>query len=146
MQISKGTVFAVTFLLLSACVHNDSTKADSDSKDKSATSKKEDAADKNKKSAKDDKPSDGQIIGTPAAGSKFSKLKLGMSMEEAFAKIGTPDRRWTHPTAKAHIPFYFGPDRWVTQCAYNREGTLTFNNGGSQALTLIEVNKSEGKK
>ena len=34
---------------------------------------------------------DGEIIGTPAAGSKFSKLRIGMTMREVNGLIGAPD-------------------------------------------------------
>ena len=83
------------------------------------------------------------VIGTPAPGSKFAKLKLGMTMKEVIAKIGSPDKQWHRPTGKAHIPFYYGDDRWVVECSYKKEGRLTFNSGGDQRLTGIEVKKNE---
>ncbi|MFH0934596.1 MAG: hypothetical protein V1879_05265 [Pseudomonadota bacterium] len=85
----------------------------------------------------------GEIIGKPAPGSKFSKLKIGMTLAQAVKLIGPPAKQWQHPTGKASIPFYFGPDRWVLQYSYKREGLLTFNYGGDQLLTRIEVNKAE---
>jgi hypothetical protein len=91
------------------------------------------------------KPTDvgGSIVGTPAKGSKFAKLKLGMSKNEVYAKIGKPDNEWRRPTGKSSIPFYFGDDRWVVEATYKKEGKLTFNYGGDQALTDIVVNKNE---
>lgn len=78
-----------------------------------------------------------------APGLKFSKLKVGMTLAQVEKTIGRPTKQWQHPTGKASIPFYFGPDRWVIQYSYKGEGVLTFNSGGEQLLTLIEVNKTE---
>ena len=86
---------------------------------------------------------EGEIVGKPAAGSKFAKLKIGMTLAQVEKTIGRPTKQWTHPTGKASIPFYFGPDRWVIQYSYKGEGVLTLNSGGDQLLTRIEVNKSE---
>jgi hypothetical protein len=98
-----------------------------------------------KESAKKDAPAatEGEIVGKPAAGSKFSKLKIGMTLNQVEKAIGHPTKQWTHPTGKASIPFYFGPDRWVIQYSYKGEGVLTINSGGDQLLTRIEVNKAE---
>jgi hypothetical protein len=86
---------------------------------------------------------EGEIVGKPATGSKFAKLKLGMTLAQVEKAIGRPNKQWQHPTGKASIPFYFGPDRWVIQYSYKGEGVLTLNSGGDQLLTRIEVNKSE---
>jgi hypothetical protein len=98
-----------------------------------------------KESAKKDAPAaaEGEIVGKPAPGSKFSKLKIGMTLNQVEKTIGRPNKQWTHPTGKASIPFYFGPDRWVIQYSYKGEGVLTLNSGGDQLLTRVEVNKSE---
>jgi hypothetical protein len=66
-----------------------------------------------------------------------------MTLSQVEKLIGPPTKQWTHPTGKASIPFYFGPDRWVIQYSYRHEGVLTLNSGGDQVLTLIEVNKAE---
>ena len=81
--------------------------------------------------------------GKPAPDSQFAKLKIGMTLSQVEKLIGSPTRQWQHPTGKASIPFYFGPDRWVIQYSYRGEGVLTFNSGGEQLLTHIEVNKAE---
>jgi len=86
---------------------------------------------------------EGEIIGKPAPGSKFAKLKLGMPLKQAVALIGPPTDQSTHPTGKVSIPFYFGPDRWVIEYFYKHEGRLTFNAGEEQLLTRIEVNKAQ---
>ena len=75
--------------------------------------------------------------------SKFSKLKLGMTLSQVEQAIGQPDKQVTHSTSKASIPFYFGADRWVIEYEYKGEGVLTFNSGGDQLLTHIKVNKGE---
>ncbi len=84
-----------------------------------------------------------EIVGKPAAGSKFARLRIGMTLKEVERLIGPPTRQWQHPTEKASTPYYFGPDRWVIQYAYKNEGVLTFNYGEDQLLTRIEVNKAE---
>lgn len=96
-----------------------------------------------KKEAAKPVEAEGTIVGTPAKGSKFAKLKLGMSKSAVDAKIGKPDNEWQRPTGKSSIPFYFGDDRWVIEATYKKEGKLTFNGGGDQALTEIIVNKNE---
>lgn len=83
------------------------------------------------------------IIGKPAPGSKFSKLRIGMPLGEVVALIGQPTKQWQHPTNKASIPYYFGPDRWAIKYSYAGEGLLTLNAGEEQSLTRIEVNLSE---
>lgn len=83
------------------------------------------------------------VVGTPAARSKFAKLKIGMSAAQVTKLIGQPTKQWKHPTGKASIPFYFGDDRWVLQYSYKGEGLLTFNYGGDQLLTQMTVNKEE---
>ena len=140
MDIKKSFIVALSALtvlaVLAGCAHNKS-------KDDTATPQKQEKSEKaDKKTDKKDESKTG-VIGTPASGSKFAKLKLGMTMKEVFAKIGRPDAQWDRPTGKAHIPFYFGDDRWVIECSYKKEGRLTFNSGGAQELKAIEVNKKE---
>jgi len=125
MRVSKWFAFAMLFALLFVSTFQQAT------------------ADDAKEKAKSD---DSGISGKPAPGSKFSKIKLGMSLNEVIAKIGEPTKRWEHPTGKVAIPFYFGPDRHVWELSYKGEGLLTFNTGGEQALTHITVNKSEQKE
>lgn len=96
-----------------------------------------------KEAAPKEAPVEGEIVGKPAAGSKFSKLKIGMTLSQVEKLIGPPTKQWQHPTGKASIPFYFGPDRWVIEYSYKHEGVLTLNSGGEQLLTHIEVNKAE---
>jgi len=106
---------------------------------------KDDTASSSKAEAKAEKTEiePGAMVGTPAKGSKFAKIKPGMTMKEVVAKIGKPDNQWERPTGKQAIPFYFGDDRWVIEATYKKEGKLTFNQGGDQTLTGIVVNKAE---
>ncbi len=140
VKIKKSLMIALAalavFAVLAGCARNKSTE------DTTTPQKQEKSEKVDKKADKKDESKTG-IIGTPARGSKFAKLKLGMTMNEVFAKIGKPNAQWHRPTGKAHIPFYFGDDRWVFECSYKKEGRLTFNSGGDQILTTIEVNKSE---
>ena len=131
MRTSKYLIVAaITALaLVAGCAHKKAKEDTSSNQKQEKTEQKEEA--------KID------VMGTPAPGSKFSKLKAGMTMKEVFAKIGAPDNQWQRPTGKASIPFYFGPDRWVIECVYKKEGKLTFNAGEEQLLTNIEVNTAE---
>lgn len=96
-----------------------------------------------KEVVKKESPVEGEIVGKPASGSKFAKLKIGMTLSQVEKLIGPPNKQSTHPTGKASIPFYFGPDRWIIQYSYRHEGVLTLNSGGDQLLTRIEVNRAE---
>lgn len=128
-------LIAITAATLTACA----TKQAETTESAPATSKAAPA----KESKSEAAPAEGAIVGKPAAGSKFAKLKIGMTLPQVEKLIGAPTKQWTHPTGKASIPFYFGPDRWVIQYSYKKEGILTFNSGGDQLLTRIEVNKAE---
>ena len=119
-------LIVVTTSMLGACASNKTKTEDTSGSAKPAATAPE-----------------GQIIGKPAPGSKFAKLKLGMPLSQVVALIGPPTDQSTHPTGKAAIPFYFGPDRWVIEYFYKGEGRLTLNSGEAQLLTLIEVNKAQ---
>jgi hypothetical protein len=69
---------------------------------------------------------EGEITGKPAAGSKFSQLKIGMSAAQVQAMLGTPSDQGAHPTGKAWIPFYFGSDRYRYEAVYKGQGRLLF--------------------
>lgn len=73
---------------------------------------------------------EGEISGIPAAGSKFAKLKIGMTIEEVFRLIGMPSGQSSYPTGKSHIPFYHGADRWRQEAIYNGHGRLVFSQQG----------------
>ena len=90
---------------------------------------------------------DGEIVGTPAPASKFAKLRIGMTMREVNAAIGTPDDLTRHETGKRWIPFYFGDDAQRMQALVRNEGCLTYTGGnvfggGGNQLIRIEVDRS----
>jgi hypothetical protein len=82
-----------------------------------------------------------EFIGTPAPGSKFSKLQDGMYEKEVIDLIGPPTDQTSYQTGKAFIPFHFGGDNYRTAFRYKGEGELTFSGGGmgSTSLKLIKV-------
>lgn len=84
---------------------------------------------------------DGEIVGTPTPESKFSKLKIGMSLEQVEKLIGRPNSTDSRITGKQYQPFYFGGDTQRTEAFYKNEGQLTFSNmlPDSAADTLIRI-------
>jgi hypothetical protein len=69
---------------------------------------------------------EGEITGRPAAGSKFSQLKIGMSAAQVQSLLGQPSDQGAHITGKAFIPFYFGADRYRYEVVYKGQGRLLF--------------------
>jgi hypothetical protein len=93
---------------------------------------------------------EGEISGVPAAGSKFAKLKIGMTIEEVFHLLGMPSGQSQYPTGKTHIPFYHGADRWRQEAIYNGQGRLVFSQQGgwgASGYNLIWIihNAHEGR-
>jgi hypothetical protein len=93
---------------------------------------------------------EGEISGIPAAGSKFSKLKIGMAMDDVYRQIGMPSGQSHYPTGKSRIPFYHGADRWRHEAIYNGSGRLIFSDqggwgGSGYYLIWIIHNANEGK-
>jgi hypothetical protein len=74
---------------------------------------------------------EGEITGRPAAGSKFSQLKIGMSAAQVSGILGQPNDQGAHPTGKAFIPFYFGSDKYRYEAVYKGQGRLLFASGAS---------------
>jgi hypothetical protein len=72
---------------------------------------------------------DGEISGVPVAGSKFNKLKIGMSMRQVTDLAGSPSDEGAYMTGKAWIPFYFGSDRHRYEMLYKNTGRLIFAGG-----------------
>lgn len=91
---------------------------------------------------------EGEITGKPAPGSKFTKLKIGMSMQQVTGLIGEPTDSGAYVTGKAWIPFYHGSDRYRYEMVYKGQGRLIFSGGGmgdrSGYLTSIIHNAQEG--
>jgi len=73
---------------------------------------------------------EGEISGKPAPGSKFTKLKIGMSVKQVTDLIGQPTDQGSYITAKAWIPFYHGgSDRYRHEMVYKGQGRLIFASG-----------------
>ena len=83
----------------------------------------------------------GEIIGIPAPESKFSRLKIGMKLEQVESLIGKPDDTNSRITGRQYQPFYFGGDTQRTEAFYKNEGQLTFSNiqHDSAVDTLIRI-------
>lgn len=93
---------------------------------------------------------DGEMIGTPAPGSKFAKLSIGMSYEEVTAILGAPNAMAMHETGKRWIPFYFGNDVVRMETVFKGEGCLSFTGGnqfggGGHELIRITADPSGAK-
>jgi len=85
---------------------------------------------------------EGEIVGTIAPNSRFSKLKIGMTLSEVNALIKAPDDLKRHETGKRWIPFYYGSDAQRMQALYIGEGCLTYTGGnvfGGGGNTLIRI-------
>lgn len=92
---------------------------------------------------------EGEITGKPAAGSKFTKLQIGMPMKQVTDLIGQPTDQGAYATGKAWIPWYFGSDRHRYEMVYKGQGRLIFAGGSlgdftSGNLIWIIHNASEG--
>jgi hypothetical protein len=86
---------------------------------------------------------EGEIVGTPAPGSKFAKLQIGMDPSEVQDIFGRgPDRSHSYESGKRWIPFYFGNDARRRQMLYKGEGCLVFTDGniwGGAGGDLIQI-------
>ena len=74
---------------------------------------------------------EGDITGKPAAGSKFTRLTIGMGMRQATDIVGQPTDQGAYVTGKAWIPFYFGSDRYRHEMVFKGQGRLIFAGGSA---------------
>ena len=83
----------------------------------------------------------GDIEGTPAPGSKFSRVQIGMPQRQVVDLIGQPNDTSAHITGKAFIPFYFGGDSSMEEEFYKGEGQLSYASDsiGSSARRLVRI-------
>ncbi|MDG2308719.1 MAG: hypothetical protein P8R42_29415 [Candidatus Binatia bacterium] len=91
---------------------------------------------------------EGEITGKPFPGSKFTKLKIGMSRAQVVDLMGPPTDEGAYVTAKAFIPFYYGSDTSRIELAYKGQGRLIFSTGAGWGtdrghLTWIIYNKND---
>jgi hypothetical protein len=84
---------------------------------------------------------EGEISGTPAWGSQFVRLEIGMSMRQVTDMIGRPNDMGSYVTGKAWIPFYYGSDRYRYEMLYRGQGRLIFAGGhmGDPSAHLISI-------
>ena len=82
------------------------------------------------------------IVGTPMDGSKFAKLKIGMSMKQVEALIGAPDVTRQQYTGTESTLYYTGTDIQLVQNTYKSEGMLTFTFGQEPLLIRMLVNRA----
>jgi hypothetical protein len=98
--------------------------------------------------AKSSDAKEGEIVGTPAKNSKFTRLQMGMGMKQVTDLIGSPTDQGAYVTGKAFIPFYFGSDRYRHELVYKGQGRLVFAGGsvgnlGAGRLIRITHNANE---
>jgi hypothetical protein len=92
---------------------------------------------------------DGEMVGTPAPGSHFARLRIGMSYEQVTSMIGAPSRMTLHETGKRWIPFYYGNDVVRMETLFPGEGCLSFTGGnqfGAGGRELIRITADPGGK
>ena len=87
---------------------------------------------------------DGEISGTPAPGSKFAQIKIGMELAQVQKLIGTYDELYSQDTGKRWIPFYLGSEARRIIVHYKGEGCLTYSGGttwggGKNVVLRIDV-------
>jgi hypothetical protein len=85
---------------------------------------------------------EGDIVGKPAPGTRFTKLTIGMGMKQVTDLIGPPTDQGSYVTGKAFIPFFFGSDRYRHEMAYKGLGRLVFAGGSAGDYSsghLIEI-------
>jgi len=123
------------------------TKAESPKETQKATSKD---TQQNTQTVKGINGWEGEIIGKPAKGSKFTKLKIGMTMKQVTNLIGQPSDQGAYITGKAWIPFYHGSDVYRHELVYKKQGRLIFASDPSgdynsgNLITIIHNAKESG--
>lgn len=131
--------------LLSACASQPSSETSSTPQP--AAAKSEPSAGNVRTVKSMDGSFEGEIIGTVRPNSRFSKLKIGMTMSQVHALIRTPDDMSRHETGKRWIPFYFGDDVQRIEVLYKGDGCLTYTGGnafggGGDQLIIITADPS----
>lgn len=85
----------------------------------------------------------GEILGN-VTGTKFSKLKIGMSKRQVEDLVGMPSDTRSYQTGKAWIPVAgaFSQDTYRTETYYKGVGRLIYAKQGTK-LYRIDVDRSE---
>ncbi|OGS95693.1 MAG: hypothetical protein A3G79_02105 [Gallionellales bacterium RIFCSPLOWO2_12_FULL_57_18] len=143
MRHGKLLIPAICLIFLFGCASKNKAGTDTTSgaapASESAKSKAKSA--KNSRVVKSKDGVEGEIVGTPAAKSKFAKLAIGMRQVQVEKLIGRPDDLSNHITGKQFRPFYFGGDTQRIEAYYKGEGQLTFSNTNNFSApdTLIRI-------
>jgi len=83
---------------------------------------------------------DGEVYGSIPAGSKWSKLQIGMHQSEVERILGVTANIRAYVTAKAWIPFYFGGDSHRYEAVYAGQGSVAYTGGswgGGQGILMM---------
>ncbi|MBS1208505.1 MAG: hypothetical protein H6R19_903 [Proteobacteria bacterium] len=72
---------------------------------------------------------EGEVYGTPTAGSKLARIQIGMTQEEVEKIMGHPSSSRSYVTGKAFNPFYFGTDAARLEWIYRGYGSVAFDAG-----------------
>jgi len=73
---------------------------------------------------------DGEVHGNIPAGSKWSRLQIGMHQSEVERILGVTHNIRGYVTGKAFIPFYFGTDSHRYEAVYAGQGSVAYTGGG----------------
>jgi len=143
MPRNKILIPAICLIFLFGCASKNKTdtKTSSNAAESSAPAKSESKAAANTRTVKSKDGIEGEIIGKPAAGSKFAKLEIGMRQVQVENLIGRADDLSNHITGKQFRPFYFGGDTQRIEAYYKNEGQLTYSNTNNFSApdTLIRI-------
>jgi hypothetical protein len=86
---------------------------------------------------------EGEVYGNIPAGSKWSRLIIGMDQAEVERILGgTSHDVRVMPTGKAFIPFYYGTDRHRYEVVYRGQGSVSYTGGswGGGRGVLMMIN------
>lgn len=86
---------------------------------------------------------EGEVYGNIPAGSKWSRLIIGMEQAEVERILGgTSNEVRVMPTGKAFIPFYYGTDRHRYEVVYRGQGSVSYTGGswGGGRGVLMMIN------
>ncbi|KAF0814954.1 hypothetical protein IGB42_00030 [Andreprevotia sp. IGB-42] len=92
---------------------------------------------------------EGEIVGTVAPGSKFSKLSIGISRKQAEKLIGKPGATKTYQPGKNWIEVsgaLFEKDRYRYETFYKGEGRLLFAKNGEELYRIVADTTEDGRK
>lgn len=92
---------------------------------------------------------EGEIVGKPAPGSKFTELKIGMPIKQVIDIVGEPTDRGAYITGKAFIPFFGGSGRHREELVYKGKGRLIFDgkagfDSGANLVWIIHSASEDG--